>query len=583
MIDYSAIDRAIGQNWFAADPNLKLQIERYVGEADRAAAIERLQQVGAQMGGVIAENADVIDREPPVLRRYSREGDEINAVDHPAAGADSRRILWRLGLRYGARGELAPAAYLALRYMLAQADTGLLCAMGMTESVAELIERYGDSSTCEALLPKMRVAEWDEGHTGSMFITERAGGSDVGAAETVARLGDDGRWRLSGLKWFCSNVDGDVIATVARPEGAPAGVKGVALFAVPRRRSDGSDNGVHIRRIKSKLGTRSVPTGEVELDGAEAYLLAGADGDALDGRGVRRLMDMITDSRLGVALMGAGIARRAFFEAAIYASRRQAFGRRLVDHGMVREQLLMMQSEVEGCAAMLFACGELAAGERRGDLSDEQRGLSRMLVPLTKARTCRRGIDVASAALEIYGGNGYINDWPMARQYRDAQCHTIWEGTENILALDVLRALKRDAGPPFVAALSRTARAVGEAGPACAPLAKALAAGVGQIGEVFGWAASADVAQVMTRARRIADLLADVVQVSMLAEEALFELEARGNARKAVLATWLARQRIAAQPLRGITSNDRILDEGFEPLLRYGEISADAAAKLYGA
>src|SRR5438046_2798257 len=257
------------------------------------------------------------------------------------------------------RGGPCPAGITgALNYLLCQADTGLMCAIGRTSGVVGLVERFAPPEVRERLLARLTAERFEDAWDGAMFMTEQSGGSDLGTITTTARQSGGG-WRLTGSKWFCSNIDAGAIATLARPEGAPAGLKGIALFVVPRSRADGSPNGIHMRRLKDKLGTRPVPTGEVDFVDAEAHLLAGSDGNggALDGRGINRMMEMVNPSRFGVACMGLGLMRRAFLEAAIYAARREAFGHRLEDLPLARETLLRMLVDLEAAATLVFGAG----------------------------------------------------------------------------------------------------------------------------------------------------------------------------------------------------------------------------------
>jgi hypothetical protein len=227
---------------------------------------------------------------------------------------------------------------------------------------------------------------------------------------------------------------------------------------------DGSPNRYSIRRLKQKLGTKSVPTGEVELNGALAYALRpprtrtdeatansttdvtdAVDQASSDAGGLARMMEMVTGSRFGVALMGLGIARRCFAEATAWAHRRQAKGRALVDLPLVREQLVDQLAELEAAVAVGFECAATSG------FADGAR-LRRILVPAAKVRLCRLGVEAASYAVELHGGNGYCEDWGLTRQLRDAQCHPIWEGSENICVLDVLRTVRRDAAHEAVVA-----------------------------------------------------------------------------------------------------------------------------------
>ena len=370
-------------------------------------------------------NSDVVDAHPPELRRYDQWAEEVNEIVHHPAAVDSKRALWASGYVGGFardeadRGRPAPGVMLAATsYLLSQADTGLVCSLGMTSGVAGLVAVYAPPDVRDALLPGLRGDSFDGGVDGSMFLTERDGGSDLGrTVHCTARDVGDGRVVINGEKWFCSNIDGAAIVMLARPEGAPDGPAGLGLYLVPKEREDGSRNGISMRRLKPKLGTKSVPTGEVEFHDVLGYVLrptrsSNGGGSDSDAGGLGRMMEMVNGSRFGAA-MGLGIARRSFLEGTIWAHHRRAKGRLLVDLPLIREQLVDLLAELEAAFALGFECAA-AARSRDGDR------LRRILVPAAKVRLCRFGVEAASKAVELHGGNGYCEDWPLTRQLRDA-------------------------------------------------------------------------------------------------------------------------------------------------------------------
>jgi alkylation response protein AidB-like acyl-CoA dehydrogenase len=415
-----------------------------------------------------------------------------------------------------------------------------------------------------------------------MFLTERQGGSDVGANTTRA-VPDGDEWRIFGDKHFCSNVDAEVFIVLARPEGAASGGAGLSTFIVPRVLPDGSPNGFRIKRLKPKLGTVGVPTAEVTLDGARAWLAgssAGARDQAGEGdqerRGLNKMMEMVNGSRFGVALMGLGIHRRSFLEAAIYAAHREQWGQRIDHYPLVRETLVDLLVELEGGMALTFEC---AVATRAATSEDEGRLLRRILVPLAKIRATREAIGAASQALEVFGGNGYMEDWPMARQLRDAQCHTIWEGTENILCLDVRRAMRNDGA--HEALLARVERALDEAGPhrVLGPVADAVASTLKDAREAIAHLETSPTDMQLLHARRFAHLLADLAEGALLLDEASWSLQRNGDARKAVVARRFANRRLLMPRVRGILDDDRTALDLFDPVVRYGSVDAtDVAA-----
>ena len=555
-IDYAQFESAIGLNWYETDPNLRALMDRHVAAGDRPWAEELLQRWGALCGGPIAQRAEVVDRNPPQLKRYDAWGEETcELVHHPDAIANKRDI-WEQGpngLRRAGK-EIPAVLGSAFTYMLSQSDTGMVCATGMTGGVEGFVARYAEPGVRERVLPHLQSVGFDNAWDGAMFMTEIRGGSDLASSETVATE-KNGTWVLNGSKWFCSNVDAAAIATLARPEGADPGLPGLALFLVLYERSDGTRNGIRIKRLKDKLGTKSVPTAEIDFVDAEAYILSSTRADGGSGaRGLNRMMSMVNGSRLGVATMGLGIMRRSFLEGAIYAAHRTAFGKRLDALPMVQETLVKMAIEIEAVSSVVFEASSLAGG-----VGDEQgRQLYRIMVPLAKYRGARMGLEHASQAVELLGGNGYIETWPAARQLRDAQCHTIWEGTENIICLDVLRSMRREQAHD--ALIGRIEAALGAADhPTLArdrdAVAESLCEARGAIEFLLG--APDDVRQL--HARRMASWLADLTEASLLLEQAAAELK-DGSGRKAAVARLYIREHIASAANRGITDDRSVLE-----------------------
>jgi alkylation response protein AidB-like acyl-CoA dehydrogenase len=452
----------------------------------------------------------------------------------------------------------------------------------MTSSAAGVINRHAPPHIKDLFLPHLTAMNFGEAWAGGMFMTEIRGGSDLASSECEATKAADGTWRINGSKWFCSNLDAEAILTLARSEGGRPGLAGLATFMVPKWRSDGTRNGTHIRRLKDKLGTKSVPTGEVDFVDAEAYLMgresgeaparletddASADAAARDGRGINRMMEMVQGSRFGVALMGLGVMRRSFLEAAIYAHHRTAFGQLIADYPLVRETLVDMAVEVEAGCALAFEAAE--AGGRK---DEESRRLYRILVPLAKFRCTRKGVELASQAVEMHGGNGYIENWPVARQLRDAQCHPIWEGTENIICLDVLRSMQKEQSDE--ALFARVEKALGTAEhPAIAGTASQVGRSVDECREAITYLERAPQDMRLLHARRLTAFMADVAQAALLVEEAAWELEHKGSARKALVAAYFVRQKLVETPLRGITSDDRTALDHFDAIVRYQPVA----------
>jgi hypothetical protein len=581
--DYADYDGAIGLDWYATDPNLRLLLDRLLPDVDdRAFAEETVTRFGALCGGSLARRAEITDKHGPVLQRYDPWGREIDTIEHYPTWLESKADLVRAGftgLSHHA-GRPVPAVVTAsMSYLVSQAETAIYCGLGMTSGAADIVERYAPPTVRDDLVRRLTSLDPDDAWEGGMFLTERQGGSDVGANTTRA-VPDGAEWRLYGEKHFCSNVDAEVFIVLARPDGAKEGTRGLATFIVPRVLDDGAANGFRIKRLKPKLGTVGVPTGEVQLEGAKAWL-AGEhrsdddDSAARDGRGVNRMMEMVNGSRFGVALMGLGIHRRSFLEAAIYAAHREQWGQRIDSYPLVRETLVDLLVELEGGLALTYEC---AVSARNAADEDEGRRLRRILVPLAKVRATREALVAATHALEMLGGNGYMEDWPMARQLRDAQCHTIWEGTENICCLDVRRAIRADgADEPLLDWVERSLAAA-HTGAALAPAVDAVAATLADARKALDFLRDAPDDLQLLHARRLAYLLADLSEGAVLLDEATWQLDQQGDARKAVVARRFARKRLAPPPVRGILDDDKAVIDLFEPLVRYGTVEPALAA-----
>jgi alkylation response protein AidB-like acyl-CoA dehydrogenase len=346
-------------------------------------------------------------------------------------------------------GPADPLVKYAITYLFVQAEFGLMCPVSVSDTSNFILKRYGSEPLKKLLLDRLLSQDPATMLKGTQFMTEKAGGSDVGAIETEAErlgVGADGieRWKLHGQKWFCSHADADVAVMLARPRGAAAGTRGLGMFALPRRLEDGTRNSYRIVRLKDKLGTRSMASGEIILDGAIAYLV----GDV--NAGFKQMMDQVNLSRLSHGVRAAAMMRRCLNEALAAARGRRAFGHAIADYPLLRRQLMKIMLPTEQALSM-FAYSADVMGRANG--SDGKEGdkeaanLLRILTPVYKFRACRDNIPVASAALEVRGGIGYIEEWVTARLVRDAQIGTLWEGTSNINALDVVqRAVGKASG-----------------------------------------------------------------------------------------------------------------------------------------
>ncbi|RJL32510.1 acyl-CoA dehydrogenase family protein [Bailinhaonella thermotolerans] len=535
---------AVGLNWYRCDPSLRFILRSRLSPEALSWAEPYLDRAGALMGGPIAERAEETDRNPPRLEKYDRWGRDISRVVMPETFEASRRDLIRhslLGPEFVKAAQDAGADPAVLGgtwfYLLNQAEIGMTCALGTGgDMVVAMVEMFAPEDV------KERVREifangFFSGEAAQMF-TERTGGSDLAAMEATATPDGDA-WRLNGFKWFASNANGSAFVVLAKAEGAPDGVRGVAPYLVLWEKRDGSRNGVRIRRLKDKLGTKAVASAEIEFTDAEAFLLAPPprDGERHDGRGLGRMMELTNGARLAIASMGLGCARRGLVESLLYAGAREAFGAPLIEQPLMRRKLAEMIVEVEAAQAMVF---DGYGGPRL-----------RLNAPLAKLRAARLGVTAASDAIEVHGGNGYIEQWPVARLLRDAQVNPIWEGGDNILCLDVRRAmLREEAHEPF---LARLRAAVDQAPPGDDATAELVAARIGDLETAIGRWRGLDPVTAEARLFPLAQAMADVYGGALLLEQAGWERRELGGDRKALVARLYAGSRLAARdPLQAI-------------------------------
>jgi acyl-CoA dehydrogenase len=565
---------AVGLNWYRTDPTLQFTMAYYLQPDELAVVEPHLTSIGELMGGPVARWAEETDHNPPRLERYDRWGHDVSQVVMPESFTQSKRAVLdaQQALRTAARGAQVSSglALFASNYLLNQADIGMGCALGTGGGMVQsLVSAYAPADVAEHVLAKFASGEW-AGET-AQLLTERTGGSDLGALETTARRagGENGdAWLLNGFKWFASNCAGEAFVVMAKPEGAPDSTRGIANFLVLRTRRDGSRNGVRVRRLKDKLGTRSVASGEVEFVDAEAFLLSGesSGGEAgpSDGKGLGRMMELTNAARLGIALFGLGNARRALVESLCYTRGRQAFGGALIDKPLMRRKLAELIVDVEAAQAMVF--DGTGAANHRQPKSIRQR----IAVPVTKLKVCRLGITAASDAIEIHGGNGYIETWPVARLLRDAQVNTIWEGPDNILCLDVRRGIEQTQAHETLLARLHDAVSVSDDDETTGLVARRIE---DLDAAITAWT-KLDSAVAEARLFPLAQFMGDVYAGALLVEQAAWERETRGGERKALVAALYAQRYLADRGrLRGIDADS---DEALE---RFDEL-VDGALRL---
>jgi len=403
------------------------------------ARVPRMADYSAQLASFrdwvlfeVDAQANYTDRyAPPSVETYDRQGEVANRIVTNPQYEQQHQELYRRGII--ARPYVDDAPHLltfTMGYLLAQSDISLHCPVTLTGAVAYVLAGHAPEATRQRYL--YDVIRTD-GHTktGGTWATEQHGGSDVGATTTVAVSHGD-RFALHGLKWFASNANSGLAVATARPEGAPSGSAGLGLYLVPSHLDDGRPNHFRIRRLKDKLGTKGLPTGEIDLLGAEAVEIAPPP------TGFKLMMEALEYSRVHNAVGSVGIQRRSLREALAWTRSRRAFGHRLIDYPMVQDELVRMRVQFDAGALLAF---ESAITFDVVQQAPDHRNWLRLVTALAKYLTAEYAIASARSALELIGGNGYTSDYPVARLLRDAQVLTVWEGPANIQALELLRML----------------------------------------------------------------------------------------------------------------------------------------------
>ncbi|MCB9703585.1 MAG: acyl-CoA dehydrogenase family protein [Myxococcales bacterium] len=431
------------QNLFTADPLADALWRRWLGEDRYPVLRGHLYRLGRH-GALASPLSALADRHPPTLRTHDDRGERAERVEyHPAY----RRLE---ELSYGAEivslkyDRSFLAEYRDVRhlvgfgggYYFAQSESGLFCPICMTDGVGWVLERHApEEPIARETLTHLASRDLGMLWQGAMFLTERVGGSDVGANSVEAHRDGD-RWVLRGHKWFCSNVDAAAILVLARMPGGTPGTRGLGLFLLLREVPAGNGGKIRIERLKDKFGTRSMATGEVILEDAEATLIAGA------GEGFKAMAEMINLSRTYNAVASLALIRRAVLEALAYGAERRAFGERLWDLPLWRATVADLVAEhlasQVGVFTMIRALDRAEGGDPRAA------GLVRALTPIAKAATAKQAVWCVSEAMEAIGANAFVEWSPLPRLLRDAQVLPIWEGTTNILTLDLLRAIGRE-------------------------------------------------------------------------------------------------------------------------------------------
>ena len=387
-------------------------------------------------GEGVAISGDIDRGGTPWLRMFDRDGKRVDEILYPQEYQTILKRGYRAGVIWRALEEKSLVPTYSLMHVISFYDPGVCCPYTVSLGTAVPLAKYGSPELQARFLAHL-LRKDNSVWQGATWMTEIKGGSDLGAAvETVARRAGDG-WRLTGEKYFTSNAGAELAVAAARPEGSPAGVRGVALFLVPRVRVNGELN-YFVRRLKDKIATRSVPTGEVELKESEGYLLGSADA------GIYMILEVLNLSRVANSVVSVALAQRAMADALAYAERRTAFGKPILEHALLRHQFEERMKELRAAFALAWESVRLLneAWMERPPYS-ERYHLFRLVAHLAKYWTAEFAVDTAKWAMEVHGGLGVMAEYGVERWLREAMILAIWEGTSHRQILDGMEVMEK--------------------------------------------------------------------------------------------------------------------------------------------
>ena len=534
---------------WVADVALREYLERLV-PADALAGVRgNLAQLGSDAAGRLQDLAQRAEQEVPRHVPFDAWGRRIDRIEVSPAWVQLHVEQVRLGLSalpydVAATGlaEHARVVQHALIHLYGPSSATYTCPVAMTDAAARVLIDHADSQLRDRVVPRLTSRDVDEAWTSGQWMTEREGGSDVGRTGTVATRDSEGNWSLQGTKWFTSATTADCALALARPQGAAIGSAGLGLFLVelvdPRTGRTQIGETILVNRLKDKLGTKSLPTAELILAGAYATPVGEAE------HGVRKISGMLNITRFHNAMGAAGGMRRGVELAVTYSRVRESYGHRLIDLPLHAETLAEMSVEAEAAFALTARLAQLIGRAEQGVASPTEQQALRGLTPVAKLLTGKAAVAVASEALEAFGGAGYIEDTGLPQLLRNSQVLPIWEGTTNVLSLDLLRAIMRNNVLPALVE-DLTARL---ADADVVPLAETVRLIAAERERLAGQAATwqgMDSDVVQAGMRRFALRLGRAYTAALLCEHAAYRLAKHDDGRAAVVARRYARRWLA--------------------------------------
>jgi putative acyl-CoA dehydrogenase len=392
--------------------------------------------------------ANEAETNPPQLIQFDAWGKRIDQIETSQGWKNLEKVAAEEGLiatgyerKYG---EYSRIYQMALLYLYHPSSALYSCPLAMTDGATRAIELYGDDYLKSKPFKHLTSRNPEEFWTSGQWMTERTGGSDVGGTSTIAKKSGE-HFELHGTKWFTSATTSQMAMTLARIEGADKGSRGLSLFYLELRDQNNQLQKIQVHRLKDKLGTKALPTAELSLVGTPARLVGG------EGNGVKKIASLFNVTRVYNSICSISHARRGLALAKDYSLKREAFGKKIIDHALHVETLMDMYVDYAASFHLVMRTVELLGKEECGKATAEESALLRLMTPIIKLFSAKKTMGITSEVMEVFGGAGYVEDTGLPRMLRDAQVFPIWEGTTNVLALDLLRAIeKENALPPFM-------------------------------------------------------------------------------------------------------------------------------------
>ena len=521
---------------YASDRFLRTYLKRSV-PADVLREIEpSLAAMGALAGEALHQLAQIDRLSEPKLTQWDAWGNRVDTIELTPLWREAAKVAASHGVVATAyerkHGEHSRIHQFALAYLFDPSTAVYTCPLAMTDGAAKTLITLGNKALIDRAIPRLTSRDPATAWTSGQWMTERTGGSDVAISETVARE-VAGVHRLYGTKWFTSATTSQMALTLARPEGNPPGGAGLALYYLELRDANGAMNGISVNRLKEKLGTKQVPTAELTLDGAIATPVVGLKD------GIKNITSMLNITRTWNSIGAISGMRRGLALARDYATKRVAFGAPLSEKPLHVDTLAGLEAEYEGAFMLAFRGVELLGREEAGTITEDEAALLRLLTPIMKLTTAKQAVANASEVLEAFGGAGYVEDTGLPRILRDSQVLPIWEGTTNVLSLDLMRALARLGSlEPIEREVRVRVERAGDAGGASGRAALAAVA------HAKGWLLAArehGIETLEAGARRFALTLGRAIEVALLVDLGAWEKRESGDERTLAAARRLVR------------------------------------------